>query len=109
MRELRHHPCFCLLWARCFLRSPAGAALARSSEGRISVFVKGHNSDAPVDVSADQIEVQDRADRAIFAGNVHVKQAELTLDTAAPDRRLHRWVAARRGSSRSDASTRPAE
>jgi lipopolysaccharide export system protein LptA len=25
--------------------------------------------------------VQDRADRAIFAGNVHVTQAELTLDT----------------------------
>lgn len=44
--------------------------------------LKGHNSDAPVDVTADRIEVQDRADRAIFAGNVHVKQAELTLDTA---------------------------
>ena len=43
--------------------------------------LKGHNSDAPVDVSADRIEVQDRADRAIFAGNVHVTQAELTLDT----------------------------
>lgn len=43
--------------------------------------LKGHNSDAPVDVTADRIEVQDRADRAIFAGNVHVTQAELTLDT----------------------------
>jgi lipopolysaccharide export system protein LptA len=42
----------------------------------------GHNSDAPVDVTADRIEVQERADRAIFAGNVRVKQAELTLDTA---------------------------
>ena len=29
---------------------------------------------------ADRIEVQDRADRAIFAGNVKVRQAELTLD-----------------------------
>lgn len=44
--------------------------------------LKGHDSDAPVDVTADRIEIQDRADRAIFAGNVHVKQAELTLDTA---------------------------
>lgn len=43
--------------------------------------LKGHNSNAPVDVSADRIEVQDRADRAIFAGNVHVVQAEMTLDT----------------------------
>jgi lipopolysaccharide export system protein LptA len=33
---------------------------------------RGHNSNAPVDVSADRIEVQDRADRAIFAGNVKV-------------------------------------
>ena len=44
--------------------------------------LKGHNSNAPVDVAADRIEVQDRADRAVFAGNVHVTQAELTLDTA---------------------------
>jgi lipopolysaccharide export system protein LptA len=43
--------------------------------------LKGHNSNAPVDVTADRIEVQDRADRAMFAGNVHVTQAELTLDT----------------------------
>lgn len=44
--------------------------------------LKGHNSNAPVDVSADRIEVQDRADRAIFAGNVRVRQDELTLDAA---------------------------
>ena len=43
--------------------------------------LKGHNSNAPIDVHADRIEVQDRADRAIFAGNVHVVQAEMTLDT----------------------------
>jgi lipopolysaccharide export system protein LptA len=43
--------------------------------------LRGHDSDAPIDVTADRIEVQDRADRAIFAGNVHVRQASLTLDT----------------------------
>jgi lipopolysaccharide export system protein LptA len=42
--------------------------------------LKGHNSNAPVDVAADRIEVQDRADRAIFSGNVVVRQAELTLN-----------------------------
>lgn len=44
--------------------------------------LKGHDSNAPIDVSADRMEVQDRADRAVMAGNVHVKQQELTLDTA---------------------------
>ncbi|HLL29585.1 MAG TPA: LptA/OstA family protein [Allosphingosinicella sp.] len=44
--------------------------------------LKGHNSNAPVDVAADRIEVQDRADRAIFSGNVVVRQAQLTLTAA---------------------------
>jgi lipopolysaccharide export system protein LptA len=41
--------------------------------------LRGHNTNAPVDVAADRIEVQDRADRAIFAGNVVARQAALTL------------------------------
>ena len=56
------------------------AALAQAQEP-VSAL-KGHNADAPVDVTADRIEVQDRADRALFVGNVHVRQASLTLDTA---------------------------
>ena len=56
------------------------AVLARAQEP-ISAL-KGHDSNAPVDVLADRIEVQDRADRAIFAGNVHVTQGNLTMDTA---------------------------
>ena len=55
------------------------AALANAQEP-VSAL-KGHNSNAPVDVTADRIEVQDRADRAMFLGNVHVRQADLTLDT----------------------------
>jgi lipopolysaccharide export system protein LptA len=50
-----------------------GPALGQTSA------LKGHNSNAPVDVAADRIEVQDRADRAIFSGNVVVRQGELTL------------------------------
>jgi lipopolysaccharide export system protein LptA len=45
-----------------------------------SSALKGHDSNAPVDVAADRIEVQDRADRAIFSGNVVVRQAELTMN-----------------------------
>jgi lipopolysaccharide export system protein LptA len=44
--------------------------------------LKGHNANAPVDVDADRIEVQDRADRAIFSGNVKVRQGGLSLDAA---------------------------
>jgi len=46
---------------------PAGSAL------------RGHDSNAPVDVAADRIEVQDRADRAIFSGNVDARQGSLRL------------------------------
>ena len=44
--------------------------------------LKGHNSRAPIDLSADRAEAQDRSDRAIFAGNVVVRQDALTLKTA---------------------------
>lgn len=47
-----------------------------------SQALKGHNSNAPVDVNADRIEIQDRSDRAIFSGNVEVKQEGLTLSAA---------------------------
>ncbi|MCY7340222.1 MAG: OstA family protein, partial [Sphingomonas bacterium] len=58
----------------------AGAALAQTS-GSVSAL-KGHDSNAPIDVAADRIEVQDRADRAVFAGNVKVRQGTLALDTS---------------------------
>ena len=50
------------------------------AQGAVSAL-KGHNANAPIDVASDRIEVQDRADRAIFSGNVKVRQAQLTLDT----------------------------
>jgi lipopolysaccharide export system protein LptA len=58
-----------------------GASALAQSTGQVSAL-KGHDSNAPVDVSADRIEVQDRADRAVFAGNVKARQGELSLDTA---------------------------
>ena len=44
--------------------------------------LKGHNAKAPVDVEADRIEVQDRNDRAIFSGNVRVRQGGLALNAS---------------------------
>lgn len=57
----------------------AGFALATPL---VAQALRGHNTNAPVDVEADRIEVQDRADRAIFAGNVRVQQGDLTLEAA---------------------------
>ena len=57
-----------------------GAGLA-SAQDSVSAL-KGHDSKAPIDLSADRAEAQDRADRAIFAGNVVVRQGSLTLRTA---------------------------
>lgn len=44
--------------------------------------LKGHDSNAPVDVEADRIEVQDRADKAVFSGNVRVKQGTLNMSAS---------------------------
>ncbi len=44
--------------------------------------LKGHDTDQPVDVSADRIEVQDRANRALFSGNVDVRQGNLRLNSS---------------------------
>lgn len=44
--------------------------------------LSGFNSNAPVDVSADRIEVQDRADRAIFSGSVDARQGNLRMTAA---------------------------
>jgi len=44
--------------------------------------LKGHDSNAPVDITSDHIEVQDRADLAIWTGNVHVVQGDMTMDAA---------------------------
>ena len=41
-----------------------------------------HNSNAPIDFSANYIELQDRANRAILSGAVNVRQAEMTLTAA---------------------------
>lgn len=60
-----------------------GVILAQPAIGQDAASaLRGHNTDAPVDVAADRIEVQDRADRAVFSGNVQVKQGDLALNAA---------------------------
>ena len=57
-----------------------GGGLAQAQNG-VSAL-KGHDSKAPIDVDAARLEAQDRTDRAIFSGNVVVRQGTLTLRTA---------------------------
>ena len=64
--------------------TPTAAPAPTVAPGPAAVSVKAkslgsHDSNAPVDVDADRIEVQDRADRAVFSGNVRVRQADMTL------------------------------
>jgi lipopolysaccharide export system protein LptA len=59
----------------------ASAAFAQVRQEQPASALKGHNTNAPVDVTSDRIEVQDRADRAVFTGNVHATQADLSLET----------------------------
>jgi lipopolysaccharide export system protein LptA len=57
----------------------ATAAVAQSNDP-VSAL-RGHNADAPIELDAARLEVQDRADRAVFTGAVKVRQAQLTLET----------------------------
>lgn len=54
-----------------------GAASAANAQA-VSAL-KGHDSNAPVDFSADRIELQDRSDRAVLSGNVDVVQGDMRL------------------------------
>ncbi len=58
----------------------AGLLLATGNiEPAAAQALARHNSRAPVDVGADAIEVESRADRVVFSGNVDIEQAGLHL------------------------------
>lgn len=61
----------------------ATAALAQQQQQGAVSALKGHDSNAPVEVVADpgRLEVQSRADRAMFVGKVRATQGDLSLDT----------------------------
>lgn len=65
-----------------FFIAVCGVLLAGPASGQGASALQGHNTNAPVDFSADRIEVQDRADRAVLSGNVQVRQGALALDAA---------------------------
>lgn len=54
------------------------AAVTLSHQPAAQVF-PGHDTNAPVDYAADRIELQDKQDRVVLAGNVDVRQGSLRL------------------------------
>ena len=74
MMAMRRLP---LLAAAAALLAFGGIA---SAQDPVSAL-RGHDSNADILVESQRIEVQDRADRAVFVGDVHVRQAQLTLET----------------------------
>lgn len=65
--------------AGCVLIAVTGIAPVAGQNG---IGLKNHNTDAPVDFAASRIEVQDRANRVIFSGNVQARQGNLQLSAA---------------------------
>ena len=62
--------------------STAGIALAPASAQLRGSALENHDTDAPVDIGADRIEVQDRLDRVVISGNVDIRQAQLRLNAS---------------------------
>lgn len=64
------------------LTSLALLATGAGGDAAHAQSLANHNSNAPVDFSANSIEVQDRSDRVVISGNVRVNQAGLVLTAA---------------------------
>ena len=59
------------------------SATAFAAAPRLAAQVfSGHDTNAPVDYSADRIELQDKQNRVVLSGNVDVRQGELRLRAA---------------------------
>ena len=56
--------------------------LATAAAAQGTSALKGHDSNAPIDIASDRIEVQDQAQRATWVGNVHAVQGDMTMDAA---------------------------
>jgi lipopolysaccharide export system protein LptA len=61
-----------------FALGVAGIVAVEGLGAQITGFA-GHDSNAPVNYAADRIELQDKASRVVLAGNVEIKQGDLTL------------------------------
>ena len=63
------------LWAALTL----GVSPAQSQSSGPGAGLRNHDTNAPVDIGAERIEVDDRANRAFITGSVDVRQGRLRL------------------------------
>ena len=54
---------------------------AATAQALASSALRGQDSRAPIDVDADRIDVLDQQNQAIFAGNVRVRQGNLSIES----------------------------
>jgi lipopolysaccharide export system protein LptA len=57
-------------------------ALAAGAQHLAAQAIAAHNSKAPVNYSADRIELQDKQNRVVLSGNVDITQADLQMRAA---------------------------
>lgn len=60
----------------------ASAAIIAGAQHIAAQAIASHNSKAPVNYSADRIELQDKQNRVVLSGNVDITQAGLRLRAA---------------------------
>lgn len=80
-----HHTRLRPLRRIAFVWGIGGLALACALAGGMTLQAQGiaaHDSRAPVDIAADRIELEDRANRVVFTGGVSVTQAGLNISAA---------------------------
>lgn len=68
--------------ARPLLIAALAAAATTAVLGTTAAGQARHDSSAPIDFAAQNIELQDRANRAILSGGVRITQANMTLTAA---------------------------
>lgn len=69
--------------ARPFLLAAlAATATAATMLGTAALGQVRHDSNAPIDFAAQNLELQDRANRAVLSGGVKITQANMTLTAA---------------------------
>lgn len=68
--------------ARPLLIASIAAIATTAAIGTAALGQVRHDSNAPIDFAAQNIELQDRANRAILSGGVRITQANMTLTAA---------------------------
>lgn len=81
-RKLIHRPAAWGSAAFGFAVTALALLMTGHGDRALAQSLVNHNSNAPVDVAADNIELQSRADRVLINGNVQIDQAGLRLTAA---------------------------